>query len=250
MLTPSANSVLETLLTSAVNSTLMIDLTTSWTNATVNASLIRKPDTFPLARRPMLWADPSNNSISSFGGWVYDYSQDMTMWSFPATGAKHGPWTVDSDQPQNVSATFGSLYATSSSTFYTLGGVASNGAGSAGTLWANPNIGILDFKSSKWTNESSAGFGSGFAALGQAQYVPTFGTQGIIVYLGGFAPSSQAFTANTDGATKLTDMSSVHIYDIASKNFLFQEATGSIPPGRWSFCMVGAEDSSQNTFDM
>ena len=228
----------------------MIDLTTSWTNATVNASILEKPEAFPLARRPMLWADPLNNSISSFGGWVYDYSKDLTMWTFPATEANHGSWTEDHDQPNNVSATFGGLCATSSSSFYTLGGVAALGVGSAGTLWANPNIGILDFKSNQWTNESSAGFGSGFAALGQAQYVPTFGRRGIIVYLGGFAPSSQSFTANTDGATKLTEMSTVYIYDIAGKNFSLQSTSGDAPPGRWSFCMVGAEDTSQNTFDM
>lgn len=83
----------------------------------------------------------------------------------------------------------------------------------------------------------------GFSVVGQAVYVPVFGSDGIIVFLGGDAPSSQ----NWKVASSLQSMAAITIFDISSGKSHSQQATGvSIPVSKVSFCAarVGAADNA------
>jgi len=57
--------------TAVLNLTLAIDLSISWSNATVSPKFTEKPLGFPLARHMPLWHDNLHNLIYAFGGWPY-----------------------------------------------------------------------------------------------------------------------------------------------------------------------------------
>lgn len=49
---------------------IIIDLSKSWTNATIPSTLVSR-GAIPGVRRPMLWYDESANKIYRYGGWPY-----------------------------------------------------------------------------------------------------------------------------------------------------------------------------------
>ena len=121
---------------------------------------------------------------------------------------------------------------------------------------AFPLEGLVEysFSETQWTNLSSTshggtsfGGGAGFAVLGEGLYVPIFGAQGILIFLGGDAPSVQTQWA-TEGLS-LAPMNQIVVYDIDSRTFHVQTAGGTIPKSRTSFCAVGAGSSENSTWE-
>lgn len=89
-----------------------------------------------------------------------------------------------------------------------------------------------------------------YRVLGEAQYIPIFGDQGILVFLGGDEPTSRSLGDWNDLGRALAAMDSITIYDIASKQWYEQKATGTIPEGRFGFCSVVVTDPSNSTYEM
>lgn len=89
----------------------------------------------------------------------------------------------------------------------------------------------------------------GYGAFGEAVYVPAYGEAGILVFLGGFLPANDELTWGTNGGAVQT-LDRINIYDIASKTFMYQTATGTVPGPRYKFCAVGVEDNKAGLFDM
>lgn len=83
----------------------------------------------------------------------------------------------------------------------------------------------------------STGFGSRIYH-GRMQFVPIYGKKGIMIPMGG----------QLIGDT-WADMSIIHVYDILSKTFHNQTATGNIPTGRADYCVAGAA-STNNTYEI
>jgi hypothetical protein len=142
------------------------------------------------------------------------------------------------------------LSAPSPDAYYSLGGIVCG----AGASYAIEGLVEYDFGETQWSNSSSTqyggtnfGGGTGFAILGQGLYVPIFGQQGILVFVGGDAPTKQ--TQNVEGEA-LVSMTQITIYDIRSRIFYLQNAGGTVPSSRTSFCAVGAGSAENSTWEM
>jgi len=198
-----------------------------------------------------MWYNEDDNKVYRWGGWPYwtNVSWPSSFWSFDVQTNGDVVWeeaasfqtnglTADSYAP------FGSAVAATDTTFYALGG-------SNQTYYA-PVQGLVtyDFATGQWNNASStAATSTGFAVMAQAAYVPNFGDSGFIAYVGGDIPTSIS-TFGYESGTDLADMSVITLYDIASKTFYQQKATGDIPPPRSEFCMVGTESLDKSSFEM
>ncbi|CAG8972939.1 hypothetical protein HYALB_00001359 [Hymenoscyphus albidus] len=107
-----------------------------------------------------------------------------------------------------------------------------------------------DFRNQTWSNSSTvgmAGYEEGFSVVGQGVFVPIFGQDGIIIFLGGDSPTSQDWKM----ASSLQPMSQITIFDVSSGQSYSQPATGtSIPVSRVSFCAVGVGASDNSTWEI
>jgi Kelch motif len=103
-----------------------------------------------------------------------------------------------------------------------------------------PIPGIVSYNTvdGTWKNESSTGYSAfGTAVLAQLQYVPTFGAGGLLLVMGGSTPNAVKWT---DRGSNYVSFEKVNIYDLASKSWHAQTASGAIPNARSRFCSVGA----------
>jgi hypothetical protein len=237
--------------------TLAVDLSQPWTNSSINAFVIEKPNDMMLYRRPTIWYESSSNTIYNWGGWAYGYDETNNtwsdIWSFHPDGHGGGTGWKKGLQPSadgsSLTAPAGGLYAASSDKFYQLGGLQQPSWGKDPNIFL-PGFTVFDSTTSEWRNSSSASAtGSGFVALGEAQHVPNFGKSGLVVFLGGISTSKQTEFYNSDGI-ELVDTSLVTIYDIDSGAWLHQTADGAVPVARSAFCVTGAMSSDNNSFDL
>ncbi|KAH0558554.1 hypothetical protein GP486_004787, partial [Trichoglossum hirsutum] len=235
----------------AVSSTVAISLSSSWTNATVNGVTSVKPSGYNDRRRPMLWYNPTADMVYSYGGWPYYAGMDGSVWGFKPDGKGGAPWERVNPPPQasgsGLLGTFGSQFASSSDAFYSLGGVTL--FPSQSPFLSLPGLIISDFQKNSWSNESSLAYSSnGYGVLGEAQFVPIFGKEGVVVVLGGSLPSNQTF--GYEEGVDLADMSHVSLYDVSSGQWHVQTASGDIPLPRTEFCMTGAPAADGSSYEI
>jgi hypothetical protein len=150
------------------------------------------------------------------------------LWGFQPNDG-HVNWELQESGPsQNFPLTnvveF-ALTATSPNGHYSLGGLTG--------LPPNDMIPLdevvnFNFANQSWHNQTLSGqFDSG-----QAQYVPTFGRDGVVLFFGG------------DGT--LSGLDTILVYDIHSSTFFQQPATNA-PIGRSIFCSVGVGTNLTNS---
>ena len=107
----------------------------------------------------------------------------------------------------------------------------------------------LDYADNNWSNRSLVdALPSGFFVFSQMSFVPNFGEAGLLVVYGGENARIQSY--NYMGAEALVDMADISIYDIGSRRFFRQRATGDIPLPRTKFCSVGAMAVDNSTYEM
>lgn len=243
-----------------VNYTLTIDLSNSWTpeNATINA-LIR--DAAPTRDAGLLWVD-SDDSVYSFGGsrsLIFNESISTNggtqLWKF--TGSN---WSQVWDSPSANSPTLTHVspaWAASAwarGVGYALGGfVGDVRQGSNGNL-VIPTTGLLSYNSTSnvWSNDSTVPAVTPYGLIGgQMLFASGFGPEGVLVALGGQFAGPESWT-NT--GEDFVSFSNISVYDIASKSWFWQIATGStgpadIPPSRILFCAAGVQ-SIRGTYEI
>jgi hypothetical protein len=153
-----------------------------------------------------------------------------------------------------------SNFASSPSAYYSLGGIMSEttdlgleGLGSA----LIPLQGLVEynFNETQWSNASSTSYGgtvfggsTGFAVEGEGLYVPIYGKQGILIFIGGDAPTAQRPTWSEGDS--LVPMNQISVYDIESRSFFVQNAGGDIPNPRTGFCAVGVGSADKSSWEM
>jgi len=232
-----------------VGSSLRIDLSSSWTNATVGPNWYSKSESQDV-RRPNLWYNPDDNRVYRWGGWTYySLSYPSSFWSFEPFDNGSVTWLSAPDFTVNglgadAYAPFGGASVVTDNAFYSLGG--SN---------TSSNIAVqgfvkYDFSSGQWSNSSStAATSNGYLVQAQAAYVSNFGG-GFLAYVGGVVPDTQAYNPALYDTINLADMSIITLYDLASETWHHQQTTGDIPPARSEFCMVGTPSYDKSSFDM
>lgn len=191
----------------------------------------------------------------SFGGSPYsNITNILTIWAFQPDGNGNAIWqtVINETDPvwNTISWAFGALTATSNDSFYSLGGVRPPDSFVSGAPTSPyPGMAIFDFQSSQWKNASSTGYKpQGYGILGQAEFISSFGKKGVIVFVGGNAPTDP-FWPYAKGSS-LADMTRVNIFDIDSGNWLQQTTTGDIPQGRYEFCMAGAGENGSGSYEL
>jgi hypothetical protein len=212
-----------------------------------------------LTRDATMWYNAPSNMVYWYGGMPYATMQPA-VWGFsPNTqgtvawsesySAGIGKTATGSTTFNGFTETVGASYAYSPTTYYALGGYTNSLTDPAlsqqlGNVAAT---GMVTYSGGSWSNVSSAGYYEGFAAHGEAVYVPIFGQAGILVFLGGDAPTGETFT---QGASRAA-MSDVTIYDIQSGKFYLQRATGTeLPMGRIQFCATGVASARNTSYEM
>ncbi|KAK3385929.1 hypothetical protein B0H63DRAFT_394993 [Podospora didyma] len=243
----NGNINLKDRLSNQVNSTISVDLSTSWT--TSNVVLRTIPKTGPIKNNVVLWTDSSANTFYSWGGkWSWGKNMaDTQLWKFVADGSGGGTWSVqDPANPSlfnNLIPAESGAFTTVNDTGFMIGGVASG--------WTEKNRlknqaipGMLAFnmKTKTWYNGTFAF--SPFESLSgaSAHYIPSFGPSGLVMVMGGHAPSVD--TEPQISISPFFDLGNVTLFDPQTKKTYSQKTTGDVPPSpRSGFCTAGFKNT-------
>lgn len=241
-------------------STYVIDLTKSWTTSTLTGTGYTRDSSFAAARRPQLFYDESHDMVYSEAGQVYGSLLRPTqlfsyaapqVWGFKPDGKTDGTvsWTEQYSKSLTttypyVSSVDNALWASSEKKHYSLGGSigflfnASNTA-SRGELSMNQFL-IYDYATQTFENRTHPAH----YIQGEAQYVPTYGEEGVVVFFGGKTPVDRNVADNN-----IADMGIILVYDIHTDKFYNQSASNA-PAGRYNLCSVGAGNAGNNSYEM
>lgn len=186
--------------------------------------------------------DPKSSSFYVWGGHAA-YGQpapDLNFWRFTVNDQGVGSWGRESPNNADVFATMeGSdmaAYASTNDAAFIFGGKVVN---SEARLTRENVKGFKTFNFTTWVwDEEAEGPYSHDGSLwgASATFVPKFGSQGIIILLGGM-------TRPNEPAPGYEDWGTVDIYDLAEKKWHTQVTSGDTPPRRSHHCAVGVDDT-------
>jgi hypothetical protein len=203
---------------------------------------------------PDLYYDPTKDIVCAIGGDAYELnggayntSVPVQLWGFKP-GDGHANWELQEVGPTQdfplSSNIGGGLTATSPAGHYNLGGYISFGPDNAIEQEALTDMVDFNFANQSWYNQTISGQ---HFLFGQAQYIPTFGQDGVILFFGGKSPSD----TSTTGSSSVSRLDTILVYDIHSNTFFQQPATNA-PVGRFSLCSVaaGTNTSANSSYEM
>ncbi|CAI0646013.1 unnamed protein product [Colletotrichum noveboracense] len=208
----------------SVNSTLSIDLSTSWSSSNVTIRIIDKPTTGMDGQA--VWKNEGMNAFYIWGGHLpYGGKIDgPKSWKFEADGKGGGEWLTES--PANPSF-FGELkrceegaYVSTGDTAFWFGGIASGWTNSNPASQPVPGVISCNMTTKVWSNDTTPNF-SAFSAYGTivgggAVYIPTFGSNGLIVVMGGVTFTLDPSQKTPNG---WMDFSNLTFYDPITKDW-------------------------------
>lgn len=99
-----------------------------------------------------------------------------------------------------------------------------------------------DYKTQIFNNETRPFHAYG----GEAQFVPQYGEEGVILFFGGIQRADR--TISTDGVG-VANLSTIQVYDVHTDTFYNQTATNA-PMERYEFCSVGVSNVQNNSHEM
>lgn len=231
------------------NNTYSIDLSSSWTNATVGLTSIHS--TAPTLVSQALWVDPSGTSFYAYdGGLSYELpipeAPPNQLWQFTPSG-NSGNWSqVGPPASSNFTTLvrgYAGIYTSGGGLGFALGGV-ENGATTnsfqgTGGLASIPGMVMYNLTSQEWYNISASGYSnSGVATQGAAHFVPSFGPAGLLFIFGGSVANET-----------LIGTDSVSIFDPFSQQWSSQEVSGTKPSPVVDPCVVGVQGDN-NTYEI
>lgn len=233
-----------------MKSTLSIDISTSWSAQTVEIKATPKGDHGPVALSDeTIWTDPSSNAFYIFGGRAPNGfgKENITkdgIWKFTADGEGGGAWALE--KPSNAHL-LQSINLTDSAAFASTYGSQRLGFHIAGTTADESDPGVksgrtgmtymitYDMKSKELASFdlSAAIPPSGGLRNGRAEYIPQFGSNGLVFLLGGTAYDK---TLQPD---RLLDFRNITFFDPKTGQWMWQTTSGDIPQPRQTVCMTG-----------
>lgn len=109
-----------------------------------------------------------------------------------------------------------------------------------------PGLQFFNYESHKWLNNSALGYSAiGTAVNGGMVHVPSWGSAGLLVILGG--QTADSLSTFNDGQY-YTPLSNISLFDPVTQTWYHQEATGSVPDERDRFCVAGVRGGDNSTF--
>ena len=232
---------------------LSIDLSKNWTNSTNIIQSNNKPSGIPNLNNPSLWYDEKEDIFySGFAGWNSIYGDHPlpsppSLWTFKPDGTGNGAWN---ELLNSSSSIWGSLtrpstplMAYGSNTALVLGGTNKPYEyPSPGNLLG----GMVQFHTESQSFTNSSAFccnATSGVDRGGMHYVPSFGSEGLFVAMGG-----QNGISNNNFAG-LIDFGTVSVFDPVKQEWWNQTTTGSKPTPRIQFCTAGV-NSTNGTYEM
>ncbi|KAF4926614.1 Kelch repeat-containing protein [Colletotrichum viniferum] len=167
-------------------------------------------------------------------------------WKFEADGKGGDKWVTES--PANPSF-FGELkrseegaYVSTSDAAFWFGGIASGWTNSNPASQPVPGVISYNMTTKVCSNDTTPDFAAfsdhGTIVGGGTVYIPTFGSNGLIVVMGGVTFTLEPSQKTPNG---WMDFSNLTFYDPIAKDWYWQKTTGTPPTARRGFCYVGAE---------
>lgn len=206
-----------------------------------------------------LWWDPSSKSIYAYGGGTTvagsegtDQVDPLSVWGFATENniwtERYGP---DDDLWDNMTRATRCASAYTPESGYCLGGYSGPWSTDINTPTSSIPIGGMvefDFETTTWSNISSVGSSErGWTVDQEMEYAPVYGKKGILLAIGGHElPEQEQYVTGEN----LRSMANITIYDINTKTWHSQNATGDIPSGRSEFCSVAVQGDNSDTFEM
>jgi hypothetical protein len=211
-----------------------------------------------LMRWPDLYYDPTKDIVYSLGGnpyqlngVSYNLNTPVQLWGFKP-GDGHANWELQQTGPTQsfplTSNVAGALTATSPTGHYSLGGYINfqqePGQGNLIQQLALTDMVDFNFANQSWSNQTVS---NQHFVFGEAQYVPTFGQEGVVLFFGGKWPSD----AILEDSSSPGGLDTILVYDIHSNTFFKQPATNA-PTSRFAFCSVaaGTNASANSSYEM
>ena len=241
-----------------MNYTLAISLSQSWAPENATFQAFSKDNGVPTLDYQSLWAAPDNQSFYAFGG-----TPSLAVTLKP-TNPPNGLWQFSQGSWSSVASngnSFPSITrpasgsgASGNGAGYLLGGFDSirNWEWSPQGYTPVPGLVSYDMESNSWTNVSAMSFSFGGTAInGAMQYMPNFGSEGLLLAMGGETPGSGGWL---NLGADLLSFSNISVFDPATGDWYWQSTTGftgseDIPGGASMFCHTGAK-SSDSTYEM
>ena len=233
--------------------TMAIDLTSSWNTSSVTAVVTNKStdvlNSSLIGKRPDMWYDQTVDLVYSTGGQSYDLSDGSinnpnvvpTLWGFKPQSNGSVEWKSQSST-MLASNVGGGLSATSLTGHYNLGGFIALSEDNESDAFVLEEMLSYNSGNQSWYNLTLAGQ---HYVLGEAQYVPVYGAQGVILFFGGFWPSD----SSVESLSSVASLDTILVYDIHTNRFFKQQASNA-PPGRALFCSVAAGASNNESYEM
>ncbi|KAF6832605.1 kelch repeat protein [Colletotrichum musicola] len=226
---------------SAVNSTLSINLSQSWSSSTVSIRTI--PKSAMTMTGQALWNH--DGVLYIWGGHVPNFQGEVlgppASWKFTTDGRGGGSWSEDT--PNNptefnelLRSEDGSFVTTPSAAFW-IGGVTGptiHDTDVALTRHLVPGMVSFNFTTKSWKNETTTGIFSANRTLqrGSVQYVPSFGPNGLVMLLGG-TPGPE------DVRSGYLTFQNLTFFDPVTRAWYWQTTTGDAPTPRTFLCTAG-----------
>ena len=240
-------SIIQAKSRSKVNTTLAIDLSQNWVNATVTIHSITKPSGVPNVNVGSLWYDESTDLLyTGYTGARRSFNLSngpplapVSIWTFKSDNVGGGSWNqaISSNASvwNNIKRSAQGYQAYGNGSAYVLGGTSDLNMLCEETYY--PGLIRFDMSSLAFSNISTKTFptypNGTPSCSGTMQYVPFFGSHGIFLIVGG------------DGS----DGSTVQVFDPASGAWYNQTTTGSVPTPLDLFCTAGAA-STNGTYEI
>ncbi|KAK4172368.1 hypothetical protein QBC36DRAFT_247700 [Triangularia setosa] len=243
----------------ALNHTLSIPLSVSWTNQTVTFKKIPKPQSVPRLNCQAAWRDPSDTAFYIWGG-VTSYAAQpppSELWKFTTDGFGGGSWSKEEKVSpvalsKNVRTARGA-WTQSKDVGYWLGGYGTSNTDTSilppqsshdnkDVFLAVPGITSFNMISGELKNSSSVGMGPfGTLWAGGAHHIPFGGmpeqSDGLLLFLGGVTAPVSSYWGSSDHEP--VEFINITMYDPFHKKWYSQKTSGAIPTPRYQLCLVG-----------
>ncbi|OCL12594.1 hypothetical protein AOQ84DRAFT_372941 [Glonium stellatum] len=251
------------------NGTLAIDLSVSFhtlrnTSATdeIKTIVIDKGGC-PNFNVPQFWVEKTVHTAYAYGG-EYSYSNPWVggatvpleaFWAFTPSTSGGGTWTQLTESSDTVwnsltRPAYG-LSAYGDIGGFNLGGLSDSRTSQKSNIQGYipvPGLQFSNFTSKAWSNSSALGYSADGTALnGGMVYVPSWGSSGLLVALGGSI--SPSLTVLPDEGL-MGSMINISLYDPSTLTWYHQVSTGIPPDQRDRFCLVGAQGGDNSTYEI
>jgi len=250
----------DTVQTEAKN-TYSIDLSSSWTNATVSIKQIDNAIDGRALNSPKLWPGLDKSTFFSYNGekaWFTTPANPPAnkLYKFTSDGVGAGQWSED-DESYTASSNFtnlarvaGSASACGPDTCYVVGGWRNSRTDNTISDEGKPAAGVVSYNlsSSLWYNDSlisTTWQGPWF--WGNLFFTDVAGSKGILVAMGG---STSGLAGENPHPLSFEY---VYLYDIATKTWYTQSTGGDVPDlPRAGYCAVGlpGTNGGSNTYEV